>query len=370
MIASYENHRNVRLLTNGQESFKRITQQIRQAKKSVHINMFIWRDDEIGNHVGRELLAAADRGVEVSISKDKLGSVFEKAEENGQSFFHKDFNVRLWLKQKAINNFYPTLGEAARCKQEPNALVSSILVHKNIHVDKDRIKGDHSKYFIFDDKALIIGGMNIETKAVHHDVNGTKWNDYIIEITGKRSIYKLKAELNGVKQHDRNSWFEFVFNTKDKTRRFEIKPKILELLSSARKTVYIEMAYFGDTDITNKIIEIANAGIRVTILLPKRANLQTDLNHKVMKHILTKTSGRANIYCCRNMIHAKMMYIDEKIMLMGSANLHRQTMEHLSELDVLVHGENLPFVDLMRESTEHRMSGSERISDVAEIKVQ
>jgi phosphatidylserine/phosphatidylglycerophosphate/cardiolipin synthase-like enzyme len=68
MIASYENHRNLRLLIDGQESFKRITQQIRQAEKSVHINMFIWRDDKIGNHVGRELLAAADRGVDVSIS--------------------------------------------------------------------------------------------------------------------------------------------------------------------------------------------------------------------------------------------------------------------------------------------------------------
>ena len=368
MIDSYENHRNLRVLTDGQESFKRIIQQIRQAEKSVDINMFIWRDDRIGNHVGKELLAAADRGVEVSISKDKLGSVFEKAEENRQSFFHKDFDVRLWLRQKVINSFYRTLGEAASCKQEPNDLVNSILAHKNIHIDKDKIKGDHSKYFIFDDKVLIIGGMNIETKAVHHDVSGTKWNDYMVEITGERFVCKLKEELSGIERHDRNSWFEFVFNTKDKIRQFEIKSKILELLSSARKTVHIEMAYFGDTDITNKIIEIANAGIKVTILLPKRANLQTDLNHKVMKHILTKTNGSVNIYFCRNMLHAKMMCIDEKIILIGSANLHKQTMEQLSELNVLVHGENLPFLDIIRESAKHRMNSSERVSDVAEIK--
>jgi cardiolipin synthase len=368
MIASYENHRNLRLLTDGQESFKRIIQQIGQAEKSVHINMFIWRDDKIGNHIGRELLAAADRGVKVSISKDKLGSVFEKAEENRQSFFHRDFDVRLWLKQKVINSLYPTLGEAASCKQEPNDLVNPILAHKNIHIDKDKIKGDHSKYFIFDDQVLIIGGMNIETKAVHHDVSGTKWDDYMIEITGEGFVNRLKQELSGAKQHDTDSWLEFVFNTKDKIRQFEIKPKVLELLSAAKKTVYIQMAYFGDLDVTSKIVEIANAGIEVTILLPKRANLQTDLNHKVMKRILTKTNGSADIYFCRNMLHAKMIYVDEKIILIGSANLNKQTMEQLSELDVLVHGENLPFVDLIRKSTKHRMSNSERVSDVAEIK--
>ena len=117
--------------------------------------------------------------------------------------------------------------------------------------------------------------MNIETKAVHHDVSGTKWNDYMVEITGERFVNRLKQELSGVKQHDTDSWFEFVFNTKDKIRQFEIKPKVLELLSSAKKTVHIQMAYFGDLDVTNRIVEIANAGIKVTILLPKRANLQT-----------------------------------------------------------------------------------------------
>jgi len=369
MIISHEHHKNLELLIDGQEAFERIIQQIKQAQKSIYINMFIWRDDKIGNCVGKELLAAANRGVKIKISKDKLGAIFEKAEENRQSFFHKGFDIKLWLKQKFIENFCCIVGETVNYKQKSNDLVNSILTHKNIHVDKERIKEDHSKFFIFDDQIIITGGMNIENRAVYHDVSGTKWKDYMIEIAGKEFVHKLKNKLNGVKENDENPWFKFVLNTKsDKVKNFEIKPKILELLSSTEKTIYIQMPYFGDLDITNKIIEIANFGIEVTILLPKKANLQSALNHKIMKYILLKTDRRVNIYFCKEMLHAKMLVIDEKIILLGSANLNRKSMKRLSELNVLVNVKDSSLINIVIKSIKDRINNSEKISDVTEIK--
>ena len=83
--------KNIRLQVDGEQSFRKIISRIRAAKKSIYINIFIWRDDKIGNIIANELLDAANRGVKIEISKDRLGSVFEKAEENGQSFFNKSF---------------------------------------------------------------------------------------------------------------------------------------------------------------------------------------------------------------------------------------------------------------------------------------
>lgn len=359
-------HKNLKLLIDGQKSFKRIIERIRQTKKSIYINIFIWRDDKIGNIIGKELLKAANRGVKITISKDKLGSVFEKAEENKQSFFHKTFDLGLWFKQKLVDSFYYTQGEVKNCKQISNKLVNSLLNHKNIKINKDIVKADHSKYYIFDDKYLITGGMNIEDRTVYHDVSGIKWNDYMIEIKGEIFVKRLIERLNGRKRKS-DSWFEFVLNSKLNTRNFEIKSSIVDLLSSANRKVHIQMAYFGEKEITNKIIEVSNKGIELTIILPKKANLQTDYNHKVMKQIIKKTNGKVKVYLCKNMLHAKMMDIDEEMILIGSANLNRQTMDQLSELDVLVAGD-IPFTKEVRKSIVVHFKNSERVYNVDELK--
>ena len=60
--------KNISVLIDGHAAFDRIINCIDAAKYSIVINVFIWRDDPTGNRVGRALLAAADRGVEIEAS--------------------------------------------------------------------------------------------------------------------------------------------------------------------------------------------------------------------------------------------------------------------------------------------------------------
>jgi cardiolipin synthase len=83
------------LLVNSREAFSLIINRIQNAKEEIIISMFIWRDDLIGNKIAEELINAAERGVRVSITKDKVGSIFEKEEENKKSFFHKHFDINI-----------------------------------------------------------------------------------------------------------------------------------------------------------------------------------------------------------------------------------------------------------------------------------
>ena len=71
----------IKLLFNGEEAFKRIIEHIQQAKETIFINMFIWRDDRIGNIIAGELFDAVERGVQITIIKDKLGELFEKVKK-------------------------------------------------------------------------------------------------------------------------------------------------------------------------------------------------------------------------------------------------------------------------------------------------
>ena len=127
-----------------------------------------------------------------------------------------------------------------------------------------------------------------------------------------------------------------------KACNFEVKKVVLDLLSMAKKRIDIQMAYFGDKDITDKIIKVADSGITVNIVLPQKANIQSDLNYQIMTYILGKTDN-VNIYLSRKMMHSKILYIDGRTLLVGSANLNCQATKRLCELDVLIHGTNLPF---------------------------
>ena len=86
----FTNRKKFHLLIGGKKAFKKVFSNIRKAKKSIYINVHVWRDDFIGNKMAKMLLEAADRGVQVTIVKDQLGAIAEFGDSNNQSFFNKN----------------------------------------------------------------------------------------------------------------------------------------------------------------------------------------------------------------------------------------------------------------------------------------
>jgi len=252
-------NKDIELLVDGEKAFSRIIERIRNATESIYINMFIWRDDRIGNLILQEIIDAADRGVEICVVKDKLGEVFEKSEENKQSLFHKELNFGLWLKAVAIDIMYPMSGKSKSRKQRANSLLQKLFNYRNVNVSNETILEDHSKYYTFDNKILIMGGMNIEDKTIYTDVEGKKYNDYMVEMVSSDYVEKFIQRLNIGTSFNVNSPVEFIFNARRNNEIiYDAKSKILQILSSAKESIDIIMAYMGDKEITEKIIEIAN----------------------------------------------------------------------------------------------------------------
>ena len=158
------------LLVDGKEAFPEIINCINNAKKYIRINMFIWRDDNIGNEIASVLLNAANRGVKVDISVDRYGVVLEKSEESKKSFFHKEQTLTEKIKSKTLEMVYPMDNTPKKVKDEESDLYTQIINHPNISVSKDVFKADHSKYYIFDDDIVILGGINIEDKENGKDM--------------------------------------------------------------------------------------------------------------------------------------------------------------------------------------------------------
>src|SRR5690606_14202528 len=64
----------VRLLLGGRDLFSLLLHLIRQARKSIHLQVYIYEQDETGEEVANALIAAAGRGVAVYELVDGYGS--------------------------------------------------------------------------------------------------------------------------------------------------------------------------------------------------------------------------------------------------------------------------------------------------------
>jgi len=358
----------INLLVCGEEAFKCIIANIKNAKNTIYINMFIWRDDYIGNLIVDELLIAADRGVEIFISKDKMGSIFEYGEEKRQSFFNKNYNLLLFLEGYLLNFSYPMKGKNKSQKQKLNNKVNDLINHKNITASYEINKNDHSKYYIFDDEILIMGGINIEDKELTFDVDYRKYFDYMVEFKSSKYVETFNNQINKLEEFDINNEINFIFNViKNNEKHFEVKNQLLNLLDRASKSVYIIMAYFGNLDFENKIVELANNNIKVTIITSKKSNLQQDLNMKVLKRIMKRTNGKVNIYLSDYMVHAKLIKIDNEYVTIGSTNLN-SSIDKLQELNTVIKLKNDEFSDILNESIINQVKLSKYVLKSEKIK--
>ena len=353
------------LLVDGKEAFPEILRCIEGAEKSIRINMFIWRDDVIGNRVAAAVLAAADRGVQVDISVDRYGVVLEKAEESKKSFFHKKQTLTEKAKIATLELLYPMEGTPKRARDEESDLYRAIMCHPNIRVERDRFKADHSKFYIFDDEIVILGGVNIEDKENGCDMQGRVYQDYMVKMEGREYVEAFLAKLE--RGEDTGEGYFFGVNTKGDRRRFEMEGLYLDMITRAQKELVITMAYFSPLPQFLEAIAAAyQRGVRVTLLVPERANYQSDSNHKTVKKLLKMTDNSITVYFSPKMVHTKLV-ANEDWVSFGSTNITKKAFGQLSELNLFLPRESETTQQFM-ESVEENHALSRRIESWQEVK--
>ena len=227
----------ITLLETGRNAFPEIIRQIRSAGQEIILHMFIWREDRIGLEIAGELLKAADRGVSIVIEKDRYGLLLEYGEESQRSFCHSpDLWERIQIKALCLfcnRDLYRNRLQTDRCD-----LYRRLKEHPNVFMTDNRKTEDHSKYFIFDRRIMILGGINIEDKEYFRDAKGRVYFDYMVRISDSEIISRfLEKRESPKKKNDL-----FLVNMKEPVRNFELKKSFLELIDEAERELVIEMA--------------------------------------------------------------------------------------------------------------------------------
>ena len=354
------------LLINGENAFPEILRCIDEAKNLIQINMFIWRDDTIGNRIAQAILNAADHNVKVHLDVDRYGVVLEKCEENKRSFFHKHLSLSERIKIRALELFYPKNGRPGKITDEYTPLYNAMMSHPNITVSADVFKADHSKYYIIDDDILFLGGINIEDKENGHDINGRVYGDYMVKLCGKEYVRAFRHKLHTGQDTTEN--IRFGINRKRPTQHFEMERLYLDMIHTAKTTLHITMAYFSPLkEFTDAILAAQRRGVAVSILIPQQTNFQNDSNLCTVKKLLKASNGQIAVYLSPKMLHTKLM-MNESTISLGSTNITKKAFGQLDELNLFVNRDGSIFEQALLQSVDKDITQAKRILHHQEIR--
>jgi cardiolipin synthase len=351
----------VQLLVDGPGIFPALLELLASAVRGVEVGMFIWRDDTVGREFARAILAAADRGVPVRLVKDLQGAVFEWAEENRRSFLHPRLPWRLLAPAWLLHRTYFRDAVADRPNRDSEELRRRLCSHPLVELQAAGIRRDHSKYYLIDD-TVVLGGANIEDKAFDRDQRGRVWRDYMVALAGRRAVEAFRRRECMPFSLASGGSAAFVFNSSPG----QYLSVVESLLRAARTRIVLQVAYLGRTPVLQALEEAAGRGVELEILAPAAANLQSDLNRRLLRRLLEQHPGRVRVFLSPEMVHAKVVWVDGRSVLIGSGNLNRRSWS-FGESGVLLRGCSDAFWRELEVSYSTNRAQAEEVRDPAEL---
>ena len=335
-------------------TFDLIIRELDQAQKSAEIFMYVWRADESGMRVGQAVLAAAERGVKIRIIKDIGAIMCEVIEMNRKPFFPRKIPLLKQIIYKLIGRSFPdTFVE----DDHDQSLGADLLNHPNVTVEW--VNKTHTKYYIFDERLLVTGSINIEDRHQNYF-------DYMVALDDPQLVRRLRARMQGDVTFDLERNIEFLCNSHHSTGEssFEIKPAVLDLIREAKKSIYIEVAYLGDPEFSDALVEAAGRGIHITILFSREANIGNDVNYWAIHDLYSRAP--VEVYLTDTMIHAKLLLFDDELVFTGSCNMNIFSLQKAAELNLLIQNEPV-IIENIKSLIAKRVASSVKVNSGEEL---
>lgn len=311
----------------GVQAYNSLLNEIRNASESIEIISFILSHDSIGRKFVKELSLKAKAGVEVRLLLDAVGSFGKKTL----------YMLELEKAGGRIERFMP--------------------VFPFLSLGRANLR-NHRKLAIFDRKRAIIGGRNIGKEYLGPTHSPKRWRDLSLLIEGP-AVMQLSAifeadwafacpkkesvprKIIPVKEYPgpKPSTIEIMVSGPD-TRGDPLYEKILSIIQEAEQSVTIVTPYFIPDEVLQRSLMVkARSGKHVRLLIPKRSNHPvTDL---ARNHFLRELSeaGVDILLFNAGMLHGKVILVDQKIAMTGSANIDLRSLFVNYELGAFFYSE-------------------------------
>jgi cardiolipin synthase A/B len=314
----------VKLIRSGSGYFILMEELIDKARYSIHLQTYIFKDDETGNGILDALSRAARRGVETYLIADGYAS---------RTLSPATINL---LTEAGVHfRFFEPL-------------------FKSDHFYFGRRM--HHKALVVDARYALIGGMNI---ANHYNVikGELPWLDYALNVEGEaairiheicksiwgkhiRSVDSIEAVKAYIPQKD---WCSVRIRENDwlKGKR-QVWRSYFDLFNNARESITIVCSYFLPGRVLRKrLAKAAQRGVKVKVILAGPSDVMlAKYAERYLYHWMWRNGIEIYEYQ-PSVLHAKMAIADGKWLVLGSYNINNISTYASVELNLEVRSRKL-----------------------------
>lgn len=312
--------------TEGRSFYDALIQDLIRTEQHIHMEFYIFRDDQIGSRITDLLKEKAAAGVEVRCIVDGIGSLgYPRSKISELTAYGVKFHL-----------FLPPL----------MSIMSKRLNYRN-----------HRKIVVCDGKIGYIGGMNIGIEHLGEDQKIGRWRDTQLRIAGE-AVHDLQHTflrdwhlVSGEKLLDRGTYYPSYPQPSD------VKPEILQfipsgpdqaehamltvmygLLAAAQRSIYITTPYFiPEESITMALRAAALSGLDVRLLIPGNPDSKL-ARFATLSHLEELMKAGVRVYEYQDgFIHAKSVIVDSLLATVGTANMDMRSFFSNFELNALVY---------------------------------
>lgn len=346
----YTNNNSIKTYINGEDKFKDLIDDIKDAKSFINIQYYIFRCDELGTELLNILSKKVSEGVEVRLLVDGMGSGSLKKK-----------NIK-YIKSLGIkfSFFFP-----------------SIFSFINLRINYR----NHRKIVVIDGKVGYVGGFNVGDEYINKGKQFNFWRDTHIRIKGdavlelqkrfsldweyaaKESIdekqyiltkltpstdetyvlsdlfldsSKINISDNNLKTFN-NVGMQIISSGPDNLEEY-IRNSYIKIINNARKNIYIQTPYLvPDEPMIIALKLAASSGVDVRIMVPYKAD------HFFMAYALSSSidslikSGIKFYKYKKGFIHSKTICADGCVSSIGTANLDIRSFKLNFEINAIIY---------------------------------
>lgn len=320
----------IKLVHSGEPYFLRLKEIIKNAKKEIHLQTYIFENDETGNSVANYLKEAAERNVKVYVLLDAYGSAALSKNFTQDLIDHGIF-LRFFSPLLSFNNFY--LGRRM-----------------------------HHKIVVADGKKALIGGINIANKY-HGNSNSEPWLDYAVHLNcpAAEDLQKLcgdyffkegsSKKIKPVLHSAGKALVGFIQNDwlKGKT---EVCDAYTNAILQAENEIIIIGSYFlPGRRLAQALKKASKKGVKITFVLagisdvPMVRRASTHLYSLFLRQNMTVYEWNKSV------VHGKAAIVDNEWSTIGSFNLNTLSCYGSIEMNVEIYSQS--FAKTMRNDFNH-----------------
>lgn len=319
-----DNH--VEILLNGEQKFPEVLKSLRNAKDHIHIEYYIFEDDEIGNAIKDVLIQKAKEGVTVRLIYDDFGS------------------------RSIRNKVVPELIEAG-VQAYPFYKVLFIALANRLNYR------NHRKIIVIDGCIGFTGGINVSDRYINNTAkdNPYYWRDTHVKITGAGAHYlqylficdwnfcadeELEPQRNFFCEPEKksgNAVVQIAASGPDSDNP-TILFSLIQAIGMSEKEILITTPYFipGES-MLDALVVAALSGVRVVLLVPGKSDSALVAAAARSYYAELMRAGVEIYQYQKGFIHAKTMVSDQQLSVIGTANMDNRSFELNFEVNSVIY---------------------------------